>query len=368
MDIAVLKETKQHEYRVGMTPACAAIYAERGHTIRVQAGAGLGTGFSDEAYRQAGAEILPDAVTTARGAGMIVKVKEPLPQEYDLLEPGQILFTYLHLAANPALARFLAERQVESIAYETIQLADGSLPCLQPMSEIAGRLSVQEGAKYLEKPFGGRGVLLGGIPGIHRGRVVIIGGGVVGTNAAKIATGMGAEVVILDINPRRLAYLDDIFGPRITTLVSDPHHIRESCREADVVIGAVLVTGASAPRLIRREDLTAMKPGAVIVDVAIDQGGCCETARPTTHDEPVYIEEGVVHYCVANMPGVVALSSTVALASRTRNYGLTIADHGLRGALAADPALRLGANILGGHCVHPAVAESCGMPCESIPG
>ena len=362
MHLAVLAETKRHEYRVGMTPGCVAIYAEHGHVVTVQAGAGLGAGFSDDDYRAAGARIAADAASAASAAQMIVKVKEPQPAELDLLRPGQVLFTYLHLAALPELAQELARRRIDCIAYETIATADGALPCLQPMSEIAGRLAVQEGAKYLEKPFGGRGVLLGGVPGIRRGKVVILGAGVVGTNAAKIATGIGAEVVVLDVNARRLAYLDDSFGSRLTTLISDPGRVRAALREADVLIGAVLIPGARAPYLVRRADLALMKPGAVIVDVAIDQGGCCETSQPTTHDAPTYLNDGIVHYCVTNMPGVVALSSTEALTSRTRGYGLAIADRGLAGALATDPVLAHGANLIAGHCVHPGVAAACGLP------
>lgn len=365
MEIAVLKEIKPHEYRVGMTPACVEAYVQHGHTVRVQHGAGEGTGFSDDEYRSAGARIYGNAREAAAGAKMIVKVKEPQPQEYDLFEQGQILFTYLHLAASKGLAQVLVEKGIQAIAYETIELPDRSLPCLEPMSEIAGRLSVQEAAKFLEKPFGGRGVLLGGVPGIRRGKVAIIGGGTVGTNAAKIASGMGADVTVLDINPRRLAYLDDIFGSRISTLTSDPAHVREVLRECDVLIGAVLVPGRAAPKLIRRSDLKLMKKGAVIVDVAVDQGGCVETTRPTTHDDPVYLVDGIVHYSVANMPGVVALSSTQALVSRTRTYGLSLADHGLQ-ALREDPALALGANIIKGHCVHEAVAASCDLPHRSL--
>ncbi len=362
MRVGVLKEVKRHEYRVGMTPGCASSYVQHGHEVLIESGAGLGAGFEDGNYETAGARILESAKAVADIAEMIVKVKEPQPKEYGLFREGQTLFTYLHLAAVPELADFLMSRKVDSVAYETIELEDGTLPCLQPMSEIAGRLSIQEGAKYLEKPFGGRGILLGGVPGIRRGKVAIIGGGIVGTNACKIAAGIGAEVTILDVKPRRLAYLDDIFGSRITTLYSDQQNVREVIREADVVIGAVLLAGRKAPHLIRREDLGAMKKGAVIVDVAIDQGGCTETSRATTHDEPVYIVDDVVHYCVANMPGVVALSSTIALTSQTRSYGLAIADHGLAEAVRRDTTLRGGVNILGGQCVLQPLAESLDRP------
>jgi len=293
---------------------------------------------------------------------MIVKVKEPLPEEFGLFHQGQILFTYLHLAAAPDLANELLKRGVAGVAYETIELADRSLPCLTPMSEIAGRLSVQEGAKYLEKAYGGRGILLGGVPGVQRGNVGILGGGVVGTNACKIAVGMGANVTVLDISARRLAYLDDIFGSSITTLYATESNVEQTLRTSDIVVGAVLVTGEKAPRLITRQHLAIMQKGAVIVDVAIDQGGCAETSRPTTHDDPIYIVDGIVHYCVANMPGAVARSSTIALTSVTLPFGLQIASQGLRAAAKANEPLRRGINTIDGHCVHPAVAKALGLP------
>jgi alanine dehydrogenase len=292
---------------------------------------------------------------------MIIKVKEPLPEEYPLLRAGQILFTYLHLASNRELVQALLEARVRAVAYETIQAADGSLPCLSPMSEIAGRLSIQEGAKYLEKAFGGRGILLGGVPGVERGKVTIVGGGVVGINAAKIAVGMGADVSVLDISAKRLAYLDDIFGPRLQTLFSNEKNIHDAIVEADVVIGAVLVAGASAPKLIKRAHLTEMKKGAVIVDVAIDQGGCAETSKPTTHDDPIFIVDDVVHYCVANMPGVVALTATLALTNHTLPYGLQIARHGIEEAARLSEALRRGLNTWDGRLVYRAVADSLGL-------
>lgn len=362
MVIGVPKEIKRHEYRVGLTPHDVRSYTARGHELLVEAGAGEGSGFSDEEYRRAGAEILETAAEVFNAADMIVKVKEPLPEEYELLRPAQILYTYLHLAANPELTRALMDRKVSAVAYETIELSDRTLPCLTPMSEIAGRLSVQEGAKYLEKEFGGRGILLGGVPGVPRGTIAILGGGVVGTNACKIATGIGANVTILDVNPRRLAYLDDIFGSSITTLYATEANIEYCLREADILIGAVLLPGETAPKLIKREHLKLMKPGAVIVDVAIDQGGCTETSRPTTHDEPIFIVDGVVHYCVANMPGAVARSSTIALTSVTLNYGLSIADRGLERALSEDPALRKGLNTINGNCVHAGVARGTQVP------
>ncbi len=361
MRIAVLKETKQHEYRVGMTPTCVATYVEHGHQVLVETEAGLGTGFSDQDYQAAGASIAKDAPSAAAETDMIVKVKEPSAAEVAMMHPGQILYTYLHLAALPELTQQLCEAGVVAIAYETIATPDGALPCLKPMSEIAGRLSVQEGAKYLERPFGGRGVLLGGVPGIRRGSVGIIGGGIVGTNAAKIATGMGADVTILDVSTDRLAYLDDIFGSRITTLTSDPANIREVLAESDVLIGAVLLPGRAAPKLVKHQDLSLMKPGAVIVDVAIDQGGCVETSKPTSHDDPVHIVDGIVHYGVTNMPGVVALSSTMALTSLTRRYGLALAEHGWEKAMEIEPDLQGGLNVVGGKVVHAGVAESLGI-------
>ncbi|TVQ22796.1 MAG: alanine dehydrogenase [Spirochaetaceae bacterium] len=362
MTIGVPKEVKRHEYRVGMTPHDAKSYVSHGHRVIVEQNAGIGSGYPDDEYRAMGAELVETAARVFADADMIVKVKEPLPDEFDLLRPGQILYTYLHLAANVPLAKHLMERKISSIAYETIELPDRSLPCLTPMSEIAGRLSVQEGAKYLEKEFGGRGILLGGVPGVPRGVVAIIGGGVVGTNACKIAVGIGANVTILDVNPRRLAYLDDIFGSSITTLYATEANLEYVLKEADIVIGAVLIPGESTPRLITREHLKLMKPGAVLVDVAIDQGGIAETSRPTTHDEPIYIVDDVVHYCVANMPGAVARSSTIALTSVTLPYGQMIAGSGLNDAMRASEPLRRGLNTHDGACVHEAVARSCGLP------
>jgi alanine dehydrogenase len=361
MTIGVPKEIKRHEYRVGMTPDDVRSYVAHGHKVVVQASAGVGSGYEDEEYTDYGAEIYESPAEIFEAADLIVKVKEPLPEEFDLFHEGQVLYTYLHLAANVPLARALMERGVIAVAYETIELPDGSLPCLTPMSEIAGRLSVQEGAKYLEKEYGGRGILLGGVPGVPRGVVAILGGGVVGTNACKIATGIGANVTILDINARRLAYLDDIFGSSITTLYATDANIEFVLGEADIVIGAVLLPGESTPKLIKREHIKMMKPGAVLVDVAIDQGGIAETSKPTTHDEPIYIVDDVVHYCVANMPGAVARSSTIALTSVTLSYGLLIADMGVEAALRSSEALRKGLNIAGGVCVHERVARSCGL-------
>lgn len=365
MKIGVPREIKRHEYRVGLTPEDVRSYVSRGHSVIIEREAGVGSGFTDEEYVAKGARMAGNAKEVFDTAEMIIKVKEPLPDEYQLLRPGQILFTYLHLAADTELARTLIERQVSAVAYETIELDDRSLPCLTPMSEIAGRLSVQEGAKYLEKEFGGRGILLGGVPGVPRGNIAILGGGVVGTNACKIATGIGANVTILDINARRLAYLDDIFGSSITTLYATEGNIELVLKEADIAIGAVLLPGESTPKLITRAHLGLMKPGAVMVDVAIDQGGIAETSRATTHDEPIYIVDDVVHYCVANMPGAVARSSTIALTSVTLAYGLQIADQGLEAAVAANIAIRKGMNTYHGACVHEGVARSCGLPYQA---
>lgn len=366
MKIGVAKEIKKHEYRVGMTPACVKAYVSQGHSVTVESGAGDGAGYTDREYREAGAQISRDKKRVFKWAEMIVKVKEPLPPEYDLLHQGQILYTYLHLAADRKLTQILLRKKIIGIAYETIQASDGSLPCLQPMSEIAGRLAVQEGAKYLEKAFGGRGILLGGVPGVKRGNVAILGGGVVGLNAAKIAVGIGAHVSILDISQKRLAYLDDIFGSSIQTLFSNPANIEACLRECDLLIGAVLLPGAKAPNLVTRADLSLMKPGAVIVDVAVDQGGCVETTKPTTHDKPIYKVDGIVHYCVANMPGAVALTSTLALTNQTVYYGLHIANLGFKEAILTNPELKPGLNVYKGRVTNQAVAESLNLPCTPI--
>ncbi|MCM8532881.1 MAG: alanine dehydrogenase [Lentisphaeraceae bacterium] len=362
MIVGVPKEIKKHEYRVGMTPSHAGMYVDKGHEVIIEKGAGEGAGFSDKDYLKHGAQVLNDKKSLFQQSEMIVKVKEPLPEEYDLFHEGQILFTYLHLAANKQLTEALLAKKVVGIAYETIQLADGSLPCLTPMSEIAGRLSVQEGAKYLEKSFGGRGVLLGGVPGVQRGKVTIIGGGVVGTNAAKIAVGIGADVTILDLSAKRLGYLDDIFGSKLQTLYSNHENIIKCLKTADVVIGAVLVPGARAPKLVTKKMLKHMQKGAVIVDVAVDQGGCFESTHATSHDDPTFNIEGVVHYCVANMPGAVALTSTQALTSVTLSYGLKIASDGWQKALDEDTALEKGLNMVGGKLCYEAVANSLGLP------
>ena len=362
MKIGVPTEIKRHEYRVGMTPHSVKAYVKAGHEVRVQQGAGVGSGYEDAEYTAAGARIVADKKELFAWSEMIVKVKEPLPEEFGLFHQGHILFTYLHLAAAPDLANELLKRGVAGVAYETIELADRSLPCLTPMSEIAGRLSVQEGAKYLEKAYGGRGILLGGVPGVQRGNVGILGGGVVGTNACKIAVGMGANVTVLDISARRLAYLDDIFGSSITTLYATESNVEQTLRTSDIVVGAVLVTGEKAPRLITRQHLAIMQKGAVIVDVAIDQGGCAESSRPTTHAEPTYVVEGVVHYCVANMPGGVPRTSTYALNHATLPFVLALADKGWKQALRDDPYLKAGLNVCAGQVTCAEVAEALGYP------
>ena len=360
MKIGTVKEIKQHEYRVGLTPDVVAAYVAAGHEVYVETGAGEGSAFPDEEYAEAGAKILPTALEVASTVDMLVKVKEPLPREYNLLRPGLILYTYLHLAAERRLAEELAAKKVKAVAYETIQEPTG-LPCLRPMSEIAGRLSIQEGAKYIESAYGGRGILLGGVPGVERGKVVIVGGGIAGTYAAKAAVGMGAQVTIIDVSLQRLTYLDDIFGAGVTTLFASERNIARALSEADLVVGTVLVPGGSTPKLIRREHLKTMKRGAVIVDVAVDQGGCSETSRVTYHDDPVFIEEGVVHYCVGNMPGAVPRTSTVALTNATQIYGLQIANLGLEEAARRNPALAKGVNYYDGQCVNANVARSLGV-------
>ena len=352
MIIGCTKELKNHEYRVGLTPDNVHAYVSHGHVVYMEHDAGLGAGFKDEEYIAAGATILETPKEVFDIADMIVKVKEPERCEWDLLREGQILYTYLHLAANKELCDFLLERKVTGIAYETIRDELGNLPCLRPMSQIAGRLSVQEGAKYLEKSYGGRGILLGGVPGVERGKIVIIGGGVAGTYAAKAAVGIDASITILDRSPTRLSYLEDVFGASVTTLYLTEHNIQKVLKEADLVICCVLVPGGSTPKLIRREHLKMMKQGAVIVDISIDQGGCLETSRVTTHQNPIYIEEGIVHYCVGNMPGAVPHTSTIALTSTTIKYGLLLADLGLKKAMEVEPGLREGINTLQGKCVN----------------
>lgn len=360
MVIGVAREIKDHETRVGCVPSIVTALRERGHRVLVETRAGAGSSITDQEYEEAGATIVPDAATVWRDAELVVKVKEPQPSEYKYFRPGLILFTYLHLAPLPELTQALLTAGVNAVAYETIRERDNSLPLLTPMSEVAGRMAVQVGAQYLEKPNGGRGILLGGIPGVAPANVVVLGGGVVGHNAAKMACGLGANVTIIDRNLNRLRELDDIYANSIRTLASNTYTIRETVQQADLVIGAVLIPGASAPRLVRRDMVTRMKPGAVIVDVAIDQGGCVETAHATTHTDPIYYVDGVLHYCVSNMPAAVPHTSTFGLTNATVPYLLTLADNGLERACELSPAIREGVNTYNGHITYPAVAESQG--------
>ncbi len=361
MIIGCTKELKNNEFRVGLTPDNAAMLVHKGHQVLIEAHAGDGASFTDAEYLAAGARVISSAKEIFATADMIVKVKEPEDCELDLLREGQILYTYLHLAPNLHLTETLLRKGIKGIAYETITDHEGNLPCLRPMSQIAGRLSIQEGAKYLERSFGGRGLLLGGVPGVERGNVVIIGGGIAGTYAAKVAVGMDAQVTLLDVNHNRLAYLDDVFGSSITTLYSTEANIRKCLSEADLVIGSVLIPGGATPKLVRREHLKLMKPGAVIVDIAIDQGGCCESSHTTTHDDPVFIEEGVVHYCVGNMPGAVPRTSTIALTNTTIKYAAMIADLGVEAACKKDAGIANGLNLYCGKCTNKNVADSLGL-------
>ena len=360
MIVGIPKEIKKDEYRLGIVPSGVRSLVLAGHKVIIEDGAGLGSGISNSEYEFEGAEIVPSAKDIYLRADMIMKVKEPLSSEYNMLREGQILYTYLHLAPAPDLTKALLERKIIAIAYETVQLDDGSLPLLIPMSEIAGRMSIQEGAKYLEREKGGRGILLGGVPGVAPGKVTIIGGGIVGTNAAKMAIGTGATVTILDASLYRLRYLDDIFGGRIRTLMSDSHNIMESIKEADLVIGAVLIPGARAPFLVTRGMLSDMKEGSVIVDVSIDQGGCIETSKPTSHSNPIFVVDGVIHYCVTNMPGAVPRTSTFALTNATFPYALQIANLGIKDAFTKNKALLKGLNLANGKVTHKAVAEALG--------
>lgn len=359
MLIGVPKEVKNRENRVAMVPGGVEVLKAHGHKVMIEKNAGVGAGIPDSKFIAAGAIMVNSAKQVWNEAEMIVKVKEPIPQEYELMRSGQILYTYLHLAALPELAKKLVERKVSAVAYETIELPNGSLPLLTPMSEVAGRMAVQVGAQCLQKHAGGKGLLLGGVPGVKRGSVAIIGGGVVGINSAKMAIGLGARVTILDVNAARLAYLDDIFGNNVTTLMSNPENVFDSVRECDLVVGAVLITGAKAPRLVTREMIKSMEPDSVIVDVAIDQGGCVETIRATTHDDPVFKEEGVLHYGVTNIPGDVPKTSTYALTNVTITYALELANKGLVRALDESLPLRKGLNTYNGKCTHKAVAEAC---------
>ncbi len=366
MVIGVPKEIKTNENRVALVPAGCELLVDQGHSVFVERGAGLGSGFTDDDYLRAGGKILETAGEVWAKAEMIMKVKEPIAVEYPRMRPGQVIYTYFHFAAAEELTRAVISSGAIAVAYETVQLPTGELPLLTPMSEVAGRMAVQEGAKYLEKVYGGRGVLLGGVPGVAPADVIIIGGGVVGINAAKMAAGMGANVTILDVSLDRLRYLDDVLPPNVTTLYSNRHNILEAIQRADLVIGAVLIAGAKAPRLVRREDLKLMKPGSVIVDVAVDQGGCVETIKPTTHENPIYFVDGVLHYAVANMPGGVSRTSTLALTNATLSYAQKLAKLGWKAACRQDGALKLGLNVVEGRVVYPGVAEAFGLPLVAV--
>jgi alanine dehydrogenase len=356
-----MKEIKTEENRVCMTPAGVEVMKANGHTLLVEKGAGKGSGFEDGAYAQAGAELIESPAEIFKRSDMVMHVKEPLPSEYGLIREGQIVFTYLHLAAAEELTKALIKSKAVCIAYETIQKADRSLPLLTPMSEVAGRMAIQQGAKYLEMAQGGHGVLLGGVPGVDPGTVVVIGGGIVGVNAAKMACGLGAKVYILDMSLDRLRYLSDVMPANCVGLFSSPATLRELIKKTDVVVGAVLIPGAKAPKLITREMLKTMKPGSVLVDVAIDQGGCFETSKPTTHGNPIYTVDGVVHYCVANMPGAVPRTSTMALTNATLPYAVEIANNGWETAMRENAEIRPGANIIDGRVTYRAVAEAFGL-------
>lgn len=366
MIVGVPKEIKNKENRVGMVVAGVRAHVQHGHKVLIERDAGIGVGIANEDYERAGATIVDSAQDVYRKADMIVKVKEPLPEEYPLLREGQVLYTYLHLAADERLTKALLDRKIIGIAYETIQPADGTLPLLAPMSAVAGRMATQIGATYLQRDHGGKGVLLGGVVGVDRASVVVIGGGIVGVNSAKMAIGLGAKVTILDVNTHRLEYLSDVFGNEVTTLYSNHDNIEKAVTQADLVIGAILVPGAKAPKLVSREMISRMAPGGVVVDVAVDQGGSIETSRPTSHEHPTYIVDGIIHYAVPNMPGAVPQTSTYALTNVTLKYGLMLADMGWKEAVAANPALRKGVNLCMGKCTYQQVAEDLGLPYEPL--
>lgn len=361
MIIGVPKEIKNNENRVALTPAGARELVKRGHIVQVQSTAGEGSGFPDEDYEMAGASILPDIESTYGKSEMIIKVKEPIEQEYSLIKEDQLIFTYFHFASYEPLTHAMIKSKAVCLAYETVELEDHSLPLLVPMSEVAGRMAVQEGAKYLEKPLQGRGILLGGVPGVTPAKVLILGGGIVGTNAAKMAAGMGADVTIMDLSLPRLRYLDDVMPANVHTMMSNELNIRKLIKNHDLIIGGVLVHGAKAPKLITRDMLKEMLPGAVLVDVAVDQGGCIETCKPTTHENPTYIIDGIVHYCVANMPGAVPYTSTLALTNATLPYAIKLADLGWKDACNKVNELKLGLNVVKGDVVYEAVADAFGL-------
>lgn len=362
MIVGIPKEIKNHESRVSLTPAGARELTKAGHTVFIQSTAGEESGFADEDYQAVGASILPTIEDVYKKSEMVVKVKEPLEIEYPLIQEGQLLFTYFHFASNRVLTEAMVQRKAICLAYETVEKSDRTLPLLIPMSEVAGRMAVQEGAKYLEKPFKGRGVLLGGVPGVAPGKVLILGGGVVGTQAAKMAAGLGAMVTILDINLQRLRYLSDIMPANVQTLASNEINIRELIKTHDLIIGAILVPGGKTPHLITREMLKDMKPGTVVVDVAVDQGGCIATCRPTTHENPIFIIDGIIHYCVANIPGAVPITSTLALTNATLPYVMQLANQGWKTACINNPALKKGLNIINGSVVYEKVAKAFDLP------
>jgi alanine dehydrogenase len=361
MIIGVPQEVKDDEYRVAMLPVGVEELVQRGHRVVMQSNAGIGSGLADHDYLKAGAEMVASGADVYAASDLIVKVKEPLPNEWPLIRKGQALFTYFHFAASRALTEAMLTSGATCLAYETLRDAQGRLPLLTPMSEVAGRMSIQEGAKYLERPQQGRGILLGGVPGVAPAHITILGGGIVGANAARIAAGFQANVVILEISMDRLRYLDDIMPPNVTTLFSDRHNIRDQLKQADLVIGSILIPGAKAPHLVRHNDLRTMKPGSVVIDVAIDQGGCFETSRPTTHQNPTYMVDDVLHYCVTNMPGAVGRTSTYALCNVTLPWVLQLASHGIEKAVAKSPALTTAMNIHQGKVTNAAVAETFGL-------
>jgi alanine dehydrogenase len=366
MIIGVPKEVKNNENRVALTPAGTQELVKRGHTVYVQHLAGAASGFIDDDYRKAGAQIIEQAAEIFAKAEMIIKVKEPVEQEYKLIRKDQLVFTYFHFASYEPLTKAMIESGAVCLAYETVERPDTSLPLLIPMSEVAGRMAIQEGAKYLEKPLKGRGILLGGVPGVKPAKVIILGGGIVGANSAKIAAGMGADVTIVDVNINRLRYLDDVMPKNVRTMVSNEYTIRELITDADLIVGGVLIPGAKAPKLITRDMLKLMRPGTVLVDVAVDQGGCIETCRPTTHEEPTYIIDDVVHYCVANMPGAVPYTSTLALTNATLPYAIRLANDGWKKACAENSDLRKGLNVINGEVVYKAVADAFGLPYTDV--
>jgi alanine dehydrogenase len=366
MIIGVPKEIKNNENRVALTPAGTQELVKRGHTVFVQATAGLGSGFSDEDYVKAGATMITEAAEVFSRAEMIIKVKEPVEQEYKLIKKDQLVFTYFHFASYEPLTKAMIDSGAVCLAYETVERIDGSLPLLIPMSEVAGRMAIQEGAKYLEKPLKGRGILLGGVPGVLPAKVLILGGGVVGTNSAKIAAGMGADVTIADVNLNRLRYLDDVMPKNVHTIVSNEYTLREMVKDHDLIVGAVLIPGAKAPKLITRDMLKTMRPGTVLVDVAVDQGGCIETCKPTTHENPTYIIDDVVHYCVANMPGAVPYTSTLALTNATLPYAIRLANQGWKKACQESLELRNGLNVMFGQVVYKGVSDAFNLPYTDV--